>query len=63
MLIHELQTQNTTAVTIQNAEVVPRGFTSIQAQNKIFIVGGELKENEIRTVVANATLVLNELTY
>jgi hypothetical protein len=42
---------------------VPKGFTCIQAQNKIFLIGGELKENEIRTVVANDCLVLNEQTY
>jgi hypothetical protein len=27
------------------------------------MIGGELKENEIRTVVANDTLVLNEQNY
>jgi len=27
------------------------------------MIGGELKENEIRTVLANDTLVLNEQTY
>ena len=43
--------------------MLPKGFTFIQAQNKIFMIGGELKENEIRTVLANDTLVLNEQTY
>jgi N-acetylneuraminic acid mutarotase len=42
---------------------VPRSFTCIQAQNKIFLIGGELSENEIRTVVANDCLVLNEQTF
>jgi len=26
----------------------------------MYLIGGELKENEIRTVVANDTLLLNE---
>jgi hypothetical protein len=63
MLVHELATQNTTQIAIRNADIVPKGFTCIQAQNKIFLIGGELKENEIRTVVANDCLVLNEQTY
>jgi len=29
MLVHELATQNTTAITIRNSEIVPKGFTCI----------------------------------
>lgn len=63
MLVHSLDNQNTQSIAIRNHEIVPKGFTCIQAQNKIFLIGGELKENEIRTVVASDCLVLNEETY
>lgn len=43
--------------------MLPKDFLSIQIHNKIFIVGGEKKENEIRTVVANDTFVINEHSF
>ena len=63
MLVHNLDNQSTQSISIRNPEIVPRNFSCIQAQNKIFLIGGELNENEIRTVVAKDCLVLNEQTY
>ena len=60
LLIHELATQNTTKIVIRNNENLPKYFTSIQAQSKIFLIGGELKENEIRTVLSRDCLQVNE---
>ena len=48
---------------LRNPEMLPKDFTSIQIHSKVFCVGGEKKENEIRTVVANDCLVINESTY
>lgn len=63
MLVHDLSTQNSATVSLRNPDVVPKGFSSIQAQNKIFLIGGELKENDIRTIVSTACLVLNEQSF
>jgi hypothetical protein len=63
LLIHELITQNTTKIGIRNLEILPRWFTSIQAQSKIFLIGGEIKENEIRTVLSKECLLVNEQTF
>ena len=41
-------------------EQLPRDFSSIQAQSKIFLIGGEIKENDIRTVVSNDCFKVNE---
>ena len=48
---------------MRNPETLPKDFTSIQVHNKVFCIGGEKKENEIRTVVATDCLVINEQTY
>ena len=42
---------------------MPKDFSSIQIQNKVFCIGGEKKENDIRTIVATDCLVINEATY
>jgi len=42
---------------------LPNEFTSIQAQNKIFVIGGEKKDNDIRCINSNDTFVVNEQTY
>lgn len=63
LLIHELGSQTTTTIDLRNADVIPKDFSSIQAQNKIFFIGGEKKENEIRTVVSNECFIVNEQTY
>ena len=63
LLIHELSSQTTTPINLRNPQVLPKDFVSIQIHNKIFFVGGEKKENEIRSVVANDTFVVNEHTY
>lgn len=44
-------------------DLLPTDFTSIEAQNKIFIIGGEKKENDIRSVYSSDTFVINEQTY
>ena len=62
-MIHELTSQNTSQVVLRNAEVLPFGFSSIQVQNKIYLMGGEVKENEIRTVVSSDVFVVNESTF
>ena len=59
-MIHDLTSQTTMQIGLRNFEVLPRDFTSIQIHNKVFCVGGEKKENEIRTVVANDCYVINE---
>lgn len=59
-MIHELTSQTTAQIGLRNADVLPKDFVSIQIHNKVFFVGGEKKENEIRTVVANETFVINE---
>lgn len=60
LMIHELTSQTTTQINLRNASVLPKEFTSIQIHNKVFFIGGEKKENEIRTVVANDCFVINE---
>lgn len=60
LMIHELTSQTTTQIGLRNAEILPKDFTTIQIHNKVFFVGGEKKENEIRTVVANECFVINE---
>ena len=59
-MIHDLTSQTTTSIGLRNADIIPKDFTSIQIQNKVFFVGGEKKENEIRTIVATDCLVVNE---
>jgi hypothetical protein len=39
---------------------MPQDSSSIQAQNKIFFIGGEKKENDIRSVFSNECFVVNE---
>jgi hypothetical protein len=63
LYIHELSTQTTQVIQLRNSEVLPVEFTSIQAQNKIFIIGGEKKENDIRSINSSDTFVVNEQTY
>lgn len=63
LFIHELQSQTTQSIPIRNADKLPTEFTSIQAQNKIFIVGGEKKDNDIRCIYSNDCFVVNEQTY
>ena len=63
LFIHELSSQTTQCIQIRNAEKLPTEFTSIQAQNKIFIIGGEKKDNDIRCIYSNDTFVVNEQTY
>mmetsp|Transcript_38873 Transcript_38873/g.37211 ORF Transcript_38873/g.37211 Transcript_38873/m.37211 type:complete len:357 (+) Transcript_38873:430-1500(+) len=63
LYIHELNSQNTMTIPIRNQETLPMDFTSIQAQNKIFIIGGEKKENDIRCICSAETFVVNEHTY
>ena len=60
MMIHDLTSQTTTSISLRNAEILPKEFVTIQIHNKVFCIGGEKKENEIRTVVANDCLVINE---
>ena len=43
--------------------MLPKDFMSIQVHNKVFIVGGEKKENEIRSVVAAETYIINEHSF
>ena len=62
-MIHNLTSQTTAQVSIRNADILPKDFISIQIHNRVFCVGGEKKENEIRTVVANDCLVINEQTF
>lgn len=56
-------TQTSTAIGLSNSEIIPKNFTSIQVQNKIFLVGGEQKENEIRTLLSTECFIVNEMTY
>ena len=63
MLIHELYSQTTQTIKLNNSEILPKDFSSIQIQNKVFCIGGEKKENDIRTIVATDCLVINEATY
>jgi len=63
MMIHELISQTTKQIALRNAEILPKDFVSIQVHNKVFCIGGEKKENEIRTVVATDCLSINEETY
>ena len=63
LFIHQLDTQTTAKIPIRNADILPQEFTSIQAQNKIFFIGGEKKENDIRSVFSNECYVVNEQTY
>ena len=63
LYIHELQSQTTECIHIRNADKLPTEFSSIQAQNKIFIIGGEKKDNDIRCIYSNDTFVVNEQTY
>lgn len=63
LFIHQLDTQTTVKITIRNHDILPQEFTSIQAQNKIFFIGGEKKENDIRSVFSNECYVVNEGTY
>lgn len=62
MHFHDLTQQTSQRVQISNASVLPRDFNTILVLNKVFIVGGEKKENEIRNVLANDCFVLNEKT-
>ena len=61
VFIHELTSQQTNKISISNMEVMPREFASIQVLNKIYMCGGEKKENDFRTVVLNDFWVLNEM--
>ena len=63
LYIHELSSQTTQCIQIRNPDKLPTEFTSIQAQNKIFIIGGEKKDNDIRCIYSNETFVVNEQTY
>lgn len=63
LFIHELQSQTTQSIQIRNADKLPTEFTSIQAQNKVFIIGGEKKDNDIRCIYSNDCFVVNEQTY
>ena len=60
VFIHELTTQQTIKIGLANMEELPREFASIQVLNKIYLCGGEKKENDFRTVVLNDFWVLNE---
>ena len=40
--------------------MLPQDFTSIIAQNKIYIIGGEKKENDIRSVYTDEVYIVNE---
>lgn len=60
LYIHQLDTQTTAKIPIRNSDILPQDFTSIQAQNKIFFIGGEKKENDIRSVFSNECYVVNE---
>lgn len=60
LFIHQLDTQTTVQIPLRNADLLPQDFTSIQAQNKIFFIGGEKKENDIRSVFSNECFVVNE---
>jgi uncharacterized protein (DUF1015 family) len=62
-MIHELSSQTTTTIDLRNTDAIPKDFSSIQAQNRIYFIGGEKKENEIRTIVSNETFFVNESTY
>ena len=48
---------------LRNADILPNDFSSVQAQNKIFFLGGEKKENEIRSVFSRECFVVNEDKY
>lgn len=63
LMIHDLTSQTTMQIALRNSDILPKDFTSIQIHNKVFCIGGEKKENEIRTVVANDCFVINEQTY
>jgi gamma-glutamylcyclotransferase (GGCT)/AIG2-like uncharacterized protein YtfP len=63
LFIHQLDTQSTIKIGVRNADILPNEFTSIQAQNKIFFIGGEKKENDIRSVFSNECYIVNEQTY
>ena len=60
LFIHQLDTQSTIKIGVRNADILPNEFTSIQAQNKIFFIGGEKKENDIRSVFSNECYIVNE---
>ena len=63
LFIHELSSQTTECVQLRNADKLPAEFSSIQAQNKIFLVGGEKKDNDIRCIYSNECYQVNEQTY
>ena len=63
LYIHELTSQTTECIQLRNGDKLPSEFSSIQAQNKIFIIGGEKRENDIKCVYSNDTYVVNEQTY
>lgn len=63
LYIHELTSQTTECIQIRNADKLPADFSSIQAQNKIFIVGGEKKDNDVKCIYSDQTFVVNEQTY
>lgn len=63
LFIHELSSQITESIQLRNSELLPSDFTSIQAQNKIFCIGGEKKENDIRSIYSSDTFIINEHTY
>jgi len=63
LYIHELSSQTTQQITLKNSDQLPLEFTSIQAQNKIFIIGGEKRDNDVRSFYSNETFVVNEQTY
>lgn len=63
LYIHELASQSTQTIPLNRFEQLPSEFVSVQAQNKIFIVGGEKKESDSKCVFANETYEVNEQTY
>ena len=63
LFIHELASQTTQSIPLRLAESLPHEFSSIQAQNKIFIVGGEKKEGDVRSIYSSDCYVVNEQTY
>jgi len=62
MYFHDLTQQTSQRVMITNASVLPRDFNTILVLNKVFLIGGEKKENEIRNVLADDCYILNEKT-
>lgn len=63
LFIHQLDTQTTEHIPLRNAHELASDFSSIQAQNKIFFIGGEKKENDIRSVFCTDCWVVDEEKY